>query len=398
MKFYLTLTIALLSSCVYSDDLHNVCPATCYTGPQGTVGVGICKSGLDPCNEDYSHTGECVGEILPDLIELCDGIDNTCDGHIDTQYGLPLQKGYPYGICMLDGVCKDATALCVNSDWVCSYPNTYEVEETRCDGLDNDCDGEIDEELYITDGFVDCYTGPVGSEFTLPCHRGFMSCIEGESRCVNQTIPYPETCDAIDNDCNGLIDDVDYDIGKYDIVIALDKSGSMMNELIAVKFALEQYVDQFSGNSDIRFAVIEVSGYANTVSKIIDFSDIADVIDAIDSEGAGNSTEPSYDSIYYVCDREINELNLNWTDDAWPIYLGFTDEEGQTEIGITQDDIIAMCLDQGVMVFQWSQDQYDFEPICNMTGGKHFMLAASAYSILNDLNTVIASICGGGEN
>lgn len=49
---------------------------SCYTGPEGTEGIGICKAGSQICSSGV--WGSCVGETLPS-IEICDGIDNDCD-------------------------------------------------------------------------------------------------------------------------------------------------------------------------------------------------------------------------------------------------------------------------------------------------------------------------------
>lgn len=52
----------------------------CYTGPDGTEGVGVCVAGTQTCvNGDWSA---CEGEILP-IDELCDDSDNDCDGQVD---------------------------------------------------------------------------------------------------------------------------------------------------------------------------------------------------------------------------------------------------------------------------------------------------------------------------
>ncbi len=75
---------------------------TCYTGPDGTLGVGECRAGTRVCTADSSY-GPCTGEVGPSVAEVCDGLDNTCDGAIDE---------------------GDATALC---------PPTANVATTLCD-------------------------------------------------------------------------------------------------------------------------------------------------------------------------------------------------------------------------------------------------------------------------
>ncbi len=55
--------------------------ATCYSGPMGTLGRGICRAGTRTCAADGSP-GACVGETLP-RAEVCNGLDDDCDGSID---------------------------------------------------------------------------------------------------------------------------------------------------------------------------------------------------------------------------------------------------------------------------------------------------------------------------
>ncbi len=54
----------------------------CYTGPAGTKGKGECKDGSQQCGAD-GKLGVCLGQTLPASPELCNGVDDTCDGTID---------------------------------------------------------------------------------------------------------------------------------------------------------------------------------------------------------------------------------------------------------------------------------------------------------------------------
>jgi hypothetical protein len=54
----------------------------CYTGPQNTLGVGICKSGYKFCDAVTGTFGACTGQVLP-AAEIIDGLDNNCNGVVD---------------------------------------------------------------------------------------------------------------------------------------------------------------------------------------------------------------------------------------------------------------------------------------------------------------------------
>jgi hypothetical protein len=71
----------------------NVCGATgsfcnpgstqsCYTGPAGTSGVGVCHGGTTTCDPSGTAFGPCSGQVTPSA-EVCDGLDNNCDGQVD---------------------------------------------------------------------------------------------------------------------------------------------------------------------------------------------------------------------------------------------------------------------------------------------------------------------------
>ena len=52
----------------------------CYSGPAGTVGVGVCKAGVQTCNADGSAYGPCAGEVLPGVEDCKTAADENCDG------------------------------------------------------------------------------------------------------------------------------------------------------------------------------------------------------------------------------------------------------------------------------------------------------------------------------
>ncbi|UQA56074.1 hypothetical protein [Polyangium aurulentum] len=75
----------------------------CYTGPEGTAGVGVCKVGTRVCNADGSGFGGCVGEVVPSAENCVTPQDESCDGMApscgsDTLWSRRFGEGEGYGV------------------------------------------------------------------------------------------------------------------------------------------------------------------------------------------------------------------------------------------------------------------------------------------------------------
>jgi hypothetical protein len=112
----------------------------CYTGPIGTEGRGPCRAGVSTCTPE-GRWGLCMGQVLP-TAEVCgNGIDDNCNGEIDEEVDL---DGDGFTTC--GGDCCDSVADgCLQPELV--NPGAFEVPGNL---VDDDCDGVVDNAAATT--------------------------------------------------------------------------------------------------------------------------------------------------------------------------------------------------------------------------------------------------------
>jgi len=154
----------------------------------------------------------------PGLDEVCDGIDNDCDGDTDqdaldaaTFYGDADEDGYG-GTAFRVEACEAPPGYVETADDCDDLdPDSHPGADEVCDEADNDCDGEIDEDTRVTwyadtdgDGYGDA-AAPTGA-----CDRP-RGHVDNAGDCDDTTATTNpasfEVCDGADNDCDGSIDE-----------------------------------------------------------------------------------------------------------------------------------------------------------------------------------------------
>ncbi len=153
----------------------------------------------------------------PDAIELCDLVDNNCDGTVDND---AFDATTVYTDADLDGFGVDGTeatacafsGAAVGGDCDDANASTYPAAAELCDELDNDCDTEVDEDAFPVDYYVDGdgdgfgAGSLVGTDCIIPAGHATndADCDDGDAAVSPVAI---EMCDGIDNDCVGDPDD-----------------------------------------------------------------------------------------------------------------------------------------------------------------------------------------------
>ncbi|MAA79172.1 MAG: hypothetical protein CL916_07910 [Deltaproteobacteria bacterium] len=204
------------------EDLQNL-----YYIDEDRDGFGVAELEVYDCDlrEGLSAiTGDCNdgdNTISPVAAEICDEIDNNCDGNIDED----VLNTYYFDLDE-DGFGDPSTSI--DS---CSPPQGYVLDDTDCldtdsfihplgmeicDEQDNNCDGQIDEEtafdtqLWFIDADQDGYGSSATIQYSCTQPAGY---VDNDTDCDDLTTSTSpgsdEVCDGVDNDCDGQSDEAD---------------------------------------------------------------------------------------------------------------------------------------------------------------------------------------------
>ncbi len=281
------------------DDAEDA--ATWYTDSDGD-GFGDPGSTTVACQQpdgavdDDEDCDDGDAAVNPDAEEVCDGIDNDCDGELDNDaadattwyldedgdgYGLEddsiLACEQPKGWAPKPGDCDDQAPT--------AYPGAAEV----CDGIDNDCDDVTDPDAsddattWYRDSDGDGYGNTEMSWTSCEAPTGY---VETPGDCDDTDEAFnsdaEEICDELDNDCDGLTDDEDKGVAGGETWYA-DADG-----------------DGFGDSASTTTACLEPSGYTADATDCDDtnsdaYPEAAEVCDEVDNncDGLTDDDDPT---------------------------------------------------------------------------------------------------------
>ncbi len=295
-------------------------------------GYGDPDQGVQACEAPegfVDNGGDCDDTdafIHPDSSEVCNGLDDDCDDEVDEEIGelwyLDADgDGWgdeaetltacdpPSGYTGLPGDCDDQDASV--------YPDAEEI----CDGLDQDCDGEIDEGVLL-DFYVDADGDGYGdaSSTGQACEPG-SGLVVDDSDCddsnawVNPGVA-SDDCNAVDDDCDG---DIDEDVEAGWMLVTVDGGDDAIYEIdtaTAAMTLIAELDDPSLGNIN----TMDVNEDGVTVIHSVDQSALVTLdicsgtSSVIGDTGVGNTNGIAFDAADVLYGIDTDNDQLVWYD------------------------------------------------------------------------------------
>jgi hypothetical protein len=203
-----------------------MCNNNCQTGAVNVIVAcvnSMCvNQGCLPGFYDLDNNGTCEYACnFVSSVEACNGQDDDCDGQVDEGVVPPS----PVQVCGVSPAASrpecttQVNVQCVGGGWQCAFPagvcaGGCSPNDEICDGLDNDCDGFLNENVpdfgqpCASDDGQMLSHGACRTVGTRVCaSQTTTTCSAMKANCATLPGGCTETCDGVDNDCDGSTDE-----------------------------------------------------------------------------------------------------------------------------------------------------------------------------------------------
>ena len=380
-----------------------------------------CESGecvITACQPGYTDRdgiveNGCEGDCFPDssATDHCDGNDNDCDGYTDEDY-VPIPCGV--GICRSSSYCLDGTIV------DCLEGSPTEAEETTCDGLDNNCDGDTDEGITLP-CTNDCGTGE------LICRGGEYPACSGQDELGNVCIDISFFCETIPVRLEIPLPTPEEGLG-LDLVFVFDRSGSFSDDLTTFRNKAAELTDGLSleiSNLAVGLAsFIDAPcsgfgrssdfGYEMNLAVTTDLAQLRTALNALDTRDGADAKEAQLEALYQALTGEgvvvtsggsdcrgtadIPVTNLGWRERALSYVFLSTDNafHRPTDTNFPYphgvDAVINKAVENSTSIFFLQAGgtiDPDARPIAAATGGEFFNLSSNSSEIVETVTGAV---------
>lgn len=350
-------------------------------GHAGATTTVSCEAPVNHLAED-SDCDDTDADIYPGAFEVCDGVDQNCDGALDEDATDALtfysdSDGDGFGDSESTQLGCDAPLGTVSDHTDCDDTDgdIQPGAQEHCDGLDEDCDGVVDNDpvdpgTWYFDSDGDGHAG-VGISITAcdtpEAHFADHTDCDDANSAIHPDAT--EICDALDNDCDEMLDDDDDTVSEFSqsaYYEDLDTDGH--GDPLTITYACIQPTGLISDASDCDDADAMVhpgadeycNGLDEDCDEEVDENAVNTLVFYLDADGDGHGDSVETLSIcpqlgglsapegYAISGNDCDDTNAEVSPTAYELCTDSVDEncDGDMELGAIDPNLYYGDLDQ----------------------------------------------------